>query len=112
MPLQTKTDYFDFSTQPAKKIAACVSARTAHDCGHGPIMLLSTRADSNEPMKVAQILDQAGGTFGLEYDNTLGKKNTMRLDAINYDSALREAKSFLGIKVDDHDADGTEWHIE
>ncbi|HWV98554.1 MAG TPA: hypothetical protein VNZ64_02560 [Candidatus Acidoferrum sp.] len=63
-------------------------------------------------MKVAQILDQAGGTFALEYDNTLGKKNTMRLDAFTYDHALREAKSFLGINADDRDADGTEWHIE
>ena len=63
-------------------------------------------------MKIARILDEAGGTFGLEYDNTLGKKNTMRLDALTYEDALREAKSFLEIGADDHDADGTQWDIE
>jgi hypothetical protein len=75
-------------------------------------VLRSICANLRNLMKTAQILDQAGGTFGLEYDNTLGKKNTMRLDALTYEHALREAKSFLGIKNDDHDADGTEWHIE
>ena len=63
-------------------------------------------------MKIARILDEDDGTFGLEYDNTLGKKNTMRLDAVSYENAVREAKSFLGINADDRDADGAEWNIE
>jgi hypothetical protein len=63
-------------------------------------------------MKIARILDAESGAFGLEYDNTLGKKNTMRLDAFTYENAIREAKSFLGIKADDRDADGTQWDIE
>ena len=63
-------------------------------------------------MKYARILDEADGAFGLEYDNTLGKKNTMRLDALTYEHALREAKSFLGINSQDRDADGEEWVIE
>jgi hypothetical protein len=63
-------------------------------------------------MKIARILDEADGAFGLEYDNTLGKKNTMRLDSQTYDSAIREARSFLGINADDCDADGTQWDIE
>ncbi len=63
-------------------------------------------------MKIARIFDEDGGTFGLEYDNTLGKKHTMRLDAVTYEHALREAKSFLDINADDHDGDGNHWHIE
>jgi hypothetical protein len=63
-------------------------------------------------MKVARILDENNGGFGLEYDNTLGKKNTMRLDALDYDAAVQEAKSFLGIKADDRDDDGAQWDIE
>ncbi|HEY5914897.1 MAG TPA: hypothetical protein VJA21_30260 [Verrucomicrobiae bacterium] len=63
-------------------------------------------------MKIARIVDQAGDAFGLEYENTLGKKNTMRLEAFTYENALHEAKSFLEIGADDHDPDGTEWDIE
>jgi hypothetical protein len=63
-------------------------------------------------MKIARIVDQDGGTFGLEYDNTLGKKNIMRLEALTYENALREAKSFLEVDSQDHDADGTQWDIE
>jgi hypothetical protein len=63
-------------------------------------------------MKIARILDEAGGAFGLEYDNTLGKKNTMRLDAFTYEKAVREAKSFLGINPDNLDADGDLWEVE
>lgn len=63
-------------------------------------------------MKTGRILDQERGTFGLEYDNTQGKRNTMRLDALTYEKAIREAKSFLGIKEDDHDEDGTLWEIQ
>jgi hypothetical protein len=63
-------------------------------------------------MKIARILDEAGGVFGLEYENTLGKKNFMRLDALNYERAVREAKSFLGINEDDQDAEGAQWLID
>ena len=60
-------------------------------------------------MKSAVILDLAGGIFGLEYDNTLGKKHTMRLDALTYEEALQEARSYLGIKDDDRDEAGDQW---
>lgn len=63
-------------------------------------------------MKIARILDEPGGEFGLEYDNTLGKKNQMRLDALTYEQALREARSFLEINAEGCDADGTPWDIE
>ena len=60
-------------------------------------------------MKSAIILDLAGGIFGLEYDNTLGRKHTMRLDALTYEEALDEARSYLGIKDDDRDEAGDQW---
>jgi hypothetical protein len=63
-------------------------------------------------MKIARILDQDLGAFGLEYDNTIGKKNTMRLDALTYESAIREAKSFLGIAGNDQDEAGDVWQVE
>ena len=63
-------------------------------------------------MKIARILDQDLGAFGLEYDNTIGKKNTMRLDAPSYEKAIREAKSFLGIGANEHDEAGAFWHVE
>jgi len=63
-------------------------------------------------MKIARILDQERGTFGLEYDDTRGEKNMMRLDSLTYEKAIREAKSFLGIGDDDHDEDGTVWQVE
>jgi hypothetical protein len=63
-------------------------------------------------MKIARIFDEAGGTFGLEYDNTVGKKHTMRLDAASYESALREARAFLEVGEDDRDPDGTQWDVE
>ena len=63
-------------------------------------------------MKLARILDQEFDTFALEYDNTLGKKNTMRLDALTYESAICEAKSYLGINEENEDADGTGWVVE
>jgi hypothetical protein len=62
-------------------------------------------------MKVATILGEENSDFTLEYDNTLGKRNVMRLDAATYESAVREAKAFLGINADDRDADGTLWEI-
>ena len=63
-------------------------------------------------MKIARIFDQDAETFALEYDNTLGKKNRMRLDATTYEGAIREAKSFLGIDTQNTDADGTIWQVE
>jgi hypothetical protein len=63
-------------------------------------------------MKIARILDQDDSSFGLEYDNTLGRKNTMRLEAFTYETAIREAKSFLGLNAEDRDADGAQWDIE
>ena len=42
-------------------------------------------------MKTARILDVSYGIFGLEYDNTKGTKNTMRLDAITYEKAAEPA---------------------
>jgi hypothetical protein len=63
-------------------------------------------------MKIARILDSDNGGFELEYDNTLGKKNAMRLEAFTYENALREAKSYLGINADDRDAEGSQWDVE
>jgi hypothetical protein len=63
-------------------------------------------------MKTAQIMDQPGDRFGLEYDNTVGRKNTMRLDALTYEGALREARRFLGINGENLDADGNVWEIQ
>jgi hypothetical protein len=63
-------------------------------------------------MKTAVILDQDDDSFVLEYDNTLGKKNTMRLDAVTYEQAVREAKSFLGINQENLDADGALWTVD
>jgi hypothetical protein len=63
-------------------------------------------------MNAAFILDAEDGGFGLEYDNTRGSKNTMRLDASTYEGALREARSFLGIRPDNFDADGYLWQVE
>jgi hypothetical protein len=63
-------------------------------------------------MKTARILDEEDDSFGLEYDNNLGQKNTMRLDASTYERAVREAKSFLGIDPANLDGDGIEWKIE
>jgi hypothetical protein len=63
-------------------------------------------------MKTAKIFDEEDESFGLEYDNNLGQKITMRLDAQTYERALREAKSYLGIDVGNLDGDGTAWEIE
>jgi len=63
-------------------------------------------------MKTAKILDQEYETFGLEYDDTRGTKNMMRLDALSYEKAIQEARSFLGIGGDNHDADGNLWEVE
>ena len=63
-------------------------------------------------MKTARILEDEDDSFGLEYDNNLGQKNTMRLDAATYEKAVREAKSYLGISPENRDDDGTVWEIE
>ena len=63
-------------------------------------------------MKTATILDEDNGAFGLEYDNNRGTRNTMRLEAPTYERALREARSFLGIKEDNLDGDGDVWQVE
>jgi hypothetical protein len=63
-------------------------------------------------VKVARILDEDDGSFGLEYDDTRGQKNLMRLDALTYEGAIREARSFLEIRPDDCDVDGSLWTVE
>jgi hypothetical protein len=63
-------------------------------------------------MKIARILDEPGGTFRLEYDDTLGHKRNTRLDAMTYDQAVREARSYLEIGEGDRDSEGTQWDIE
>lgn len=65
-----------------------------------------------KPMKYAAILDQGTDSFCLEYDDTIGRKNTMRLEAVTYDQAVREARAFLGIKENDRDEDGDLWLVE
>jgi len=73
---------------------------------------LAKREQKAINMKIARIFDQDPETFGVEYDNTLGKKNRMRLEATTYEGAIREARSFLGIDSRDRDADGTVWQVE
>ena len=63
-------------------------------------------------MKIARILDAKGGSFRLEYDNALGKKQNTSLDALTYEQALREAKGYLEIGEDDRDPEGAQWEIE
>ncbi len=63
-------------------------------------------------MKTGKILEQEDETFGLEYDDTRGTRNTMRLDSLTYEKAIREAKSYLGINAENLDEDGTLWEIE
>jgi len=63
-------------------------------------------------MKIGRILDESGSSFLLEYDNMVGRKHTMRLEALTYEAALREARSYLGIGDDARDPEGAEWDIE
>ena len=63
-------------------------------------------------MKIARILDEPGGTFRLEFDDTLGHKQNTRLDAMSYEQALREARSYLEISDADCDSEGAQWDIE
>ena len=81
----------------------------------GPAALLPAAARHSHPgltMKTARILEDEDDSFGLEYDNNLGQKNTMRLDAATYEKAVREAKSYLGITPENLDDEGTVWEIE
>lgn len=63
-------------------------------------------------MKLARIVDYEDESFGLEYDDTRGMKNSMRLDAASYEAAIIEAKAFLGIDRANRDTAGEEWEIE
>ena len=63
-------------------------------------------------MKIARILDEPGGTFRVQYDNARGHKQTTRLEAMTYEQALREARSYLEIGDDDRDSEGIQWDIE
>ena len=36
----------------------------------------------------------------------------MRLDALTYEKAIQEAKSYLGINDDNQDPDGNLWEVE
>ena len=62
-------------------------------------------------MKRAIILDHEDEAFGVEYDNTIGSRNTMRLEAATYEDAILETKSFLGI-TENRDEEGTVWEID
>jgi len=63
-------------------------------------------------MKTAKILDEENDTFGLEYDDTRGTKNRMRLDSRTYEKAIQEDKLYLGINKDNQDPDGDLWEVE
>jgi len=68
-------------------------------------------APISHPLKRAIILDQEDESFGVEYDNTIGTRNTMRLEAATYEDAILETKSFLGI-TENRDEAGTVWEID
>ena len=73
----------------------------------------SEKSDArNKTMKIARILDEPGGMFRLEYDDTIGHKHNARLDATTYEQALREARSYLEIGDGDCDSEGAQWDIE
>jgi hypothetical protein len=63
-------------------------------------------------MKIARIQDEPGGTFRLEYEDTRGRKQNTRLEAMTYEQALREARSYLEIGEEGRDSEGAEWDIE
>jgi hypothetical protein len=67
-------------------------------------------ASLSKPPKRAIILEEEEDSYSVEYDTTIGTKNTMRLDAGNYEEAVDETKTFLGI-TEDRDEDGTVWEI-
>lgn len=63
-------------------------------------------------MKWGIILDEGPEQFALEYEDTLGRKNRMRLDARTYERAISEARSFLGIDQNERDPAGDQWVVE
>ena len=63
-------------------------------------------------MRIARILDESGGTFRLEFDDSLGHKQSSRLDATTYEQALWEARAYLEIGEDERDSEGAQWNIE
>jgi hypothetical protein len=67
-------------------------------------------ADVGENLKRVIISDDDDG-FVAEYDNNIGTKNTMRLEASSYEDAVDEIKDFLGINGD-RDESGTLWEID
>lgn len=62
--------------------------------------------------KFGRIFEEEEGEFSLEYDDTRGQKNTMRLDAFTYEGSIREARSYLGIQEGDRDEEGNHWTVE
>jgi hypothetical protein len=68
-------------------------------------------ASLENSIKRAVILYEEDDAFCVEYDNTIGSKNTMRLEALTYEEAILEIKSFLGI-TGNRDEDGTVWEID
>ena len=68
-------------------------------------------ASPGNAMKRAIILDQEDEAFSVEYDNTIGTRNTMRLEATTYEEAILETKAFLGI-TENRDEDGSVWEID
>jgi hypothetical protein len=100
-----------------RRFEICQRQRQRQDAGRrqlssqflGPLALDS---QAGPAMKTARILEEDDECFGLEYDNNLGQKYLMRLEAATYERAVREAKSFLGIDKENLDTDGTEWKIE
>jgi hypothetical protein len=79
---------------------------------HWPQRFPASPPKTHIPMKIARILDETDGTFRLEYDDTLGHKQNTRLDAVSYERALREARSYLEIGDGDRDSEGAQWDIE
>ncbi len=61
--------------------------------------------------KRAVITEEDDGAFVVEYDNTIGSKNTMRLEADSYEEAIEEIKRFLNI-TGDRDEEGNVWEID
>ena len=63
-------------------------------------------------MKIATINEDRVGVFTLDYEDTLGRPQQMRLDADDYEAALREARKYLSIDSKGKDNDGHEWLLE
>jgi hypothetical protein len=63
-------------------------------------------------MKRAEILEESEGEFAVEYDDTRGGRQRMRLEAVTYERAIREARAFLGIDGAGLDAAGDSWVVE